>query len=192
MGSTGNVYQVVLARRPKCSCPDNMRGNHCKHLLFVMLKVLRCSPDDYLIWQRHLTGSEVQFLLSKVPSHLQYLGSEVLANTDVRQALQNSSSDAGGDGNKTSSDAKGGSKRKPIQGEVCSICFDELNAAKPSLLTWCKPQCGTNFHKACVDRWVAKRNTCPNCRAQWVARSTVGRTRNFNINYVNLGALQGQ
>ena len=39
LGSTGNVYDVNIAKIPYCSCPDFERGHLCKHILFVYLKV---------------------------------------------------------------------------------------------------------------------------------------------------------
>jgi hypothetical protein len=39
LGSTGNVYDVDVKKFPDCSCPDCGRGNLCKHILFVMMKV---------------------------------------------------------------------------------------------------------------------------------------------------------
>jgi hypothetical protein len=40
-------------------------------------------------------------------------------------------------------------------------------------LVWCQRQCGSNFHKNCMDQWVTacEQNslsaTCPNCRSVW-------------------------
>lgn len=34
-GSTGNVYQVHVARKPRCTCPHAMAGNQCKHIIYV-------------------------------------------------------------------------------------------------------------------------------------------------------------
>ncbi|RHZ48232.1 uncharacterized protein CDV56_105297 [Aspergillus thermomutatus] len=40
-------------------------------------------------------------------------------------------------------------------------------------LVYCRNQCGTNYHKACIDQWIAtfenRRGspTCPTCRAVW-------------------------
>ncbi|GIK06367.1 hypothetical protein Aspvir_002015 [Aspergillus viridinutans] len=46
-------------------------------------------------------------------------------------------------------------------------------------IVYCKNQCGTNYHKACIDVWLATQSTfrtprgnpispsCPNCRAAW-------------------------
>lgn len=33
-GSTGNIYTIVIKHLPTCDCPDALKGNHCKHLLF--------------------------------------------------------------------------------------------------------------------------------------------------------------
>ncbi len=30
LGSTGNEYAVRVGAVPSCSCPDALRGNHCK------------------------------------------------------------------------------------------------------------------------------------------------------------------
>ena len=34
-GSTGNVYTVTIGKLPKCTCPDNEKGNQCKHIIYV-------------------------------------------------------------------------------------------------------------------------------------------------------------
>jgi hypothetical protein len=34
-GTTGNVYTVKVTREPKCTCPDNAKGNQCKHIIYV-------------------------------------------------------------------------------------------------------------------------------------------------------------
>ena len=42
VGSTGNLYTVKIGAIPSCDCPDFLkRDDVCKHMLFVMLKVLR-------------------------------------------------------------------------------------------------------------------------------------------------------
>lgn len=59
LGATANVYSVSVGRHPSCSCPDFQKGNVCKHYLFVMLRVLRLSESDPLVWQKALLKSEV-------------------------------------------------------------------------------------------------------------------------------------
>ena len=53
------MYDVTVSRHPRCSCPDNLKGNLCKHILFVMIRVLGLAEDNVLIWQRALLSTEV-------------------------------------------------------------------------------------------------------------------------------------
>lgn len=41
LGSTGNVYDVTIGQKPHCTCPDCAKGNLCKHIIFVMIKVIK-------------------------------------------------------------------------------------------------------------------------------------------------------
>lgn len=34
-GSTGNVYSITIGKLPRCTCPDNRKGNQCKHIIYV-------------------------------------------------------------------------------------------------------------------------------------------------------------
>jgi uncharacterized Zn finger protein len=52
LGSTGNVYTVTVEQVPKCDCPDFGKGNHCKHLIFVMLKVLNVEEESGFHYQK--------------------------------------------------------------------------------------------------------------------------------------------
>ena len=66
-GSTRNVYTISLfpSCRMFCDCPD-MKSHAarqrvvCKHILFVLLRVLGFSRDDPLVWQRAYLRSEVR------------------------------------------------------------------------------------------------------------------------------------
>lgn len=58
---------MVAGRHPKCTCPDFAKGNLCKHILFVMLRVLKLGRDNPLVWQKALTRSEAQAVLAAVP-----------------------------------------------------------------------------------------------------------------------------
>lgn len=35
VGSTGNIYTVTIAPSPSCTCPDHLKGNQCKHIVYV-------------------------------------------------------------------------------------------------------------------------------------------------------------
>jgi len=34
VGSTGNIYKVVIGKEPFCDCPDGAKGNQCKHIVY--------------------------------------------------------------------------------------------------------------------------------------------------------------
>ena len=34
-GSTGNIYSISINQLPSCTCPDNQKGNQCKHIVYV-------------------------------------------------------------------------------------------------------------------------------------------------------------
>lgn len=35
VGTTGNIYTVTITHEPRCTCPDAMKGNQCKHIIYV-------------------------------------------------------------------------------------------------------------------------------------------------------------
>lgn len=63
LGSTGNVYDVVISKLLSCSCPDHAKGNHCKHLIFVLMKVCKINVRDPVLYQAALLSSEVESTL---------------------------------------------------------------------------------------------------------------------------------
>ena len=72
LGSTNNVYDIHIGKVPTCSCPDFAKGHLCKHILFVMLKVLRVPGGSPLIYQKALLQTELQSIFAAappVPSH---------------------------------------------------------------------------------------------------------------------------
>lgn len=34
-GTTGNIYSIFIGQSPSCTCPDNQKGNQCKHIVYV-------------------------------------------------------------------------------------------------------------------------------------------------------------
>ncbi|KXH26169.1 SWIM zinc finger protein [Colletotrichum simmondsii] len=64
-GSTGNVYTVKTGQTPSCSCPHSMKGNQCKHWLYVMSRVLRAKFEH--TYQLALVPSELEEIFDKAP-----------------------------------------------------------------------------------------------------------------------------
>jgi hypothetical protein len=141
-GSTGNVYTQHIGLVPSCDCPHATKGNQCKHIIYVMLRVLKARED--VAYQLALTTTELR---------------EVLKNAPPIPGVETDPTDAQGeqDGN-----------RKPIEGE-CPICYDDLEPDKDAIV-YCKASCGNNVHKGCMSKWIAMNRTkatCPYCRATW-------------------------
>ncbi|RAK88894.1 hypothetical protein BO79DRAFT_245312 [Aspergillus costaricaensis CBS 115574] len=74
-----------------------------------------------------------------------------------------------------------GITRHPIEGDCC-ICLCPLqryptqyshNPEDDTSIVWCQKQCGNNFHRECMDRWIAsaldcdRQTSCPMCRGKW-------------------------
>ncbi|XP_062232543.1 E3 ubiquitin-protein ligase SGR9, amyloplastic-like [Phragmites australis] len=60
-------------------------------------------------------------------------------------------------------------------GAPCAICREEM-APGPRGVCALRP-CGHRFHWHCVLRWLARRNTCPCCRAELPALDALAETR---------------
>ncbi|KAK3713757.1 hypothetical protein LTR37_008243 [Vermiconidia calcicola] len=140
-GTTGNVYLITVDKVPSCDCPHAKKGNQCKHILYVLARVLRAPAD--LEYQLAFVSSELRDIFAKAPP----LPSE--------QA----------DG------AQKDGKRKPLEGEcpICCEDFEPENTSEETV--YCKAACFNNIHKACFEQWAAtKKNgavTCPFCRTPW-------------------------
>ncbi|KAH7313484.1 hypothetical protein B0I35DRAFT_480165 [Stachybotrys elegans] len=64
-GSTGNVYEVHICKLPTCNCPHAKAGHQCKHVLYVLARVLN-APSD-LVYQLALLSSELRTIFQGAP-----------------------------------------------------------------------------------------------------------------------------
>ncbi|GLI69332.1 hypothetical protein VaNZ11_013918 [Volvox africanus] len=196
LGATGNVYTVRINRNPHCSCPDFGKGHLCKHILFVMLRVLRQSPENPVIWQRALLTHEVEEVLGPLADTGNGAGSTVdqsmLATERVRQTYAAITSGPTVQG----STSGAGSVQRSVEGE-CPICYENLVASgggSAEAITFCT-SCGNNMHKDCFERWAASKRsggqtvTCVYCRAPWKTAAGGGGTAGDSpggSEYINL------
>jgi len=177
LGSVGNVYTVTVSQKPRCTCPDFEKGNLCKHILFVLLKVLRLPPDSQLIYQVALMTNELVDIFAKAPAN----PLSVMASHSVQQKYQEV---ANGNG--------AAATRKTAEGD-CPICYEEMS--KTEALVWCEQGCGNNVHAACFQQWSltkAKNGeeiSCVYCRAPWKSKNTTKPLSNSD-GYINLANLQ--
>jgi hypothetical protein len=185
LGSTGNVYNIEIKKLPSCTCPDFERGHLCKHIIFVMAKVLHVSRRSDLIYQRALLKTELAKIFADAPTAPL---SEVLANTKAIAAYNN---------------VVGGlavpcAPEKDPDGD-CPVCYETLICNKKML-----DSCGTcrNYiHKECLGQWLSVQRNCVYCRAVWCAYGTkplsakakakAAAAAGGEEGYINLGAEQG-
>ncbi|KAH8938433.1 hypothetical protein BDL97_16G082400 [Sphagnum fallax] len=191
LGATGNVYTVKLNQVPSCSCPDAAKGNTCKHLLFVMLRVLKLPQSDPRVWQKALLSTELEDLLN-----ISTVNEGIIASQRVRQRFHEIS----GGGSEIGSDFDTAAKvvQRDIDGD-CPICYEKMVAdggkGKKEPIVFCKA-CGNNVHRDCFERWSrSKRSsrgkvTCIYCRAEWVDDKKEGHNSNKVEpgGYVNLAS----
>lgn len=180
LGATGNVYTVTLSIVPSCTCPDHARGNTCKHILFVMLRVLKLPCVDPRVWQKALLPSELQALL-----HNLSVNDAVLASDPVRYRFKQITGEC------STSEAP-----KPLQRDIdgdCPVCYEPMasNDGKPlEPVVFCK-MCGNNVHSDCFKRWSQSKThdrvTCIYCRALWERDDKIEGASSHG-EYINLAA----
>ena len=171
------------------------KGNLCKHILFVMLKVIGLQSSNNLVYQSAYLTNELEEIINLLQARTRLLGRDVVANEAVREAIKKGETKAD-----TKEDDSKMASRKEVEGD-CPICFDPLGA-NLNLLTYCKAACGSNFHKGCIQMWTSQPKqrvdpSCPACRQPWVDVESGGKRKPApksprDEGYTNLGSLQGQ
>ncbi|KAK7431219.1 hypothetical protein QQZ08_002259 [Neonectria magnoliae] len=64
-GSTGNIYTVHIAKQPRCNCPHALKGNQCKHVIYVLKRVLNAPIE--MVYQLALLSSELRDIFAAAP-----------------------------------------------------------------------------------------------------------------------------
>ncbi|KAG9245286.1 hypothetical protein BJ878DRAFT_574999 [Calycina marina] len=161
-GTTGNIYQVTINKIPDCSCPDSKKGNQCKHIIYVMVNVLKSRED--LAYQLAFLTPELTEIFASAPSTPQTAGSELSNATET------------------------GGLRKPLEGD-CPVCVMEFEPGEDIL--WCKAACGNNIHRQCFEQWVESKAgavKCVYCRTLWKGDEVgVKRVLKGGVGSVNAG-----
>ncbi|RYP19799.1 hypothetical protein DL765_003145 [Monosporascus sp. GIB2] len=172
-GSTGNIYHVHISQLPACTCPHATKGNQCKHMIYVMARVLRARFD--LVYQLALLPSELREIFSQAPPI------EISDDDSAKEQVEDKN-------------------RKAIDGD-CPICFTPLEG--PDDTTYCRAQCGQNMHTECFEMWATTKRasardrvTCPMCRAPWQGADVVAKNlQNAGVigdeGYVNVAGQLG-
>lgn len=144
-GSQDNTWVVHLdAMHAECTCPDHtQRGTVCKHLIFVLNRVLH----------KPVTGTQtVRELLHDVPAVLPPVSTGECAS-DVLMRIWRAHPDW--------------QEPRYTVGAECPVCFDVMDATH-EYIWWCRRQCGNTVHRECFETCARLGNSrCPLCRAPY-------------------------
>lgn len=150
MGSTGNIYTVIIKDIPSCSCPDFVtRNKRCKHIYFVLIRVMKTIKEDQSIY----SDNELMEMYSKIPQ----ITNNLFVDKELKSVYE-----------KFKLQLDCGQKEVTIKNtdDVCPICLDDLENGDD--LDYCKYSCGKFVHKICYGMWCKKNKaTCIFCRADW-------------------------
>ncbi|CCF53653.1 hypothetical protein NDA11_003606 [Ustilago hordei] len=169
-GSTGNVYKVTVARHVNCSCMDfSLRRKVCKHLLFVYLKVLRLPGSLPVYKSIRLSEDQVAQVFAKA---LQNPIAEAMARPELRKAWETAVGYQPSPSDSTYEEpaAPQGKRLIPTEGDVCGVCYEDLEPGSVEGLEFCLKSCGRPIHTDCLQTWFNTRGydrTCIWCRAKW-------------------------
>ncbi|KAI8956484.1 hypothetical protein F5Y11DRAFT_361687 [Daldinia sp. FL1419] len=141
-GSTGNIYIVRIAQQPTCTCPHSQNGHQCKHVIYVLSRVLRARFD--LVYQLALLSTELQEIFERAPP------------------IETGGKSGAGTYDK---------KRKSLEGD-CPICFMPFEDAEDTVYcrATCGQNIHKEcFEMWAVTKRKSTRDqvTCPMCRAPW-------------------------
>ncbi|KRX11237.1 hypothetical protein PPERSA_07762 [Pseudocohnilembus persalinus] len=137
----------------------NTKNQQCLHTLFALLKKFRVDKKCPLLWQGSYIDNEIEGLISG-----KYC--EKANNVQKKRYLQANSKFK----NKPPKASELPDNRMPIEEDaLCPICQDDLK--EDQALTFCRKQCGNNFHIKCMIVWVKhklnggdEKIPCPMCR----------------------------
>ena len=158
LGSTGNVYCVEISGEPACDCPDGAKGNLCKHILFVLLRVLRVPEGSPLVFQRALLQSELKEIFENAPLAQQ----AALASASVRRAL------ARGNGGSAADEAQPEERTLTADERLPDLLRGAAGRRRAGALVG---QCRNALHKDCFEVGARERRdgepvTCPSAGAR--------------------------
>ncbi|GAB0496582.1 hypothetical protein MMPV_007895 [Pyropia vietnamensis] len=196
-GLSGSVYTIHLSTEEagpsaadaggvgivaKCNCPDHIfRRAACKHILFILLRVLNIPKDRLLVALtpsgQPLTHTEVT--AAAAASHSAAINPFYAPPKALADRLRAIAGDfSGGDGASSASAAASPppvAPRVPAADDDCPICYEAFGvvaSASDPAVVYCRRGCGGGVHADCFRRWEANAAgvvTCVYCRAPWKA-----------------------
>ena len=132
MGSTGNVYTVIISNKSSCTCPDyRKRKKRCKHIYFVLIRIMKVENPEKKIF----SNEELKEMFNNIP----LITNNLIIDKNKREKFYEMT-------NKINlNKSKKKIEQKINDNDICPICLDSLNNGKE--LDYCKYSCGLNVIK---------------------------------------------
>jgi len=146
MGQSDTPHTVSVGLLNNCDCSD-FSSALCKHMLFVLIKVLKVKRD-VLHYQNAFVTSELEEIFEsapRAPSTKYILGSGRLPG-EIGPVAQ-----------------------KPVDPtDLCPVCYEEMNTTE--MTVYCKANCGYSLHAICYEEAKKGRGkgNCLYCGADWI------------------------
>lgn len=166
MGTTGNVYTVVINERPTCTCPDfTTRYNRCKHIYFVLTRIMKVDPSQEDNKEYDENNLETMFKnIPQITNNLKVSTDQVVRYKQLRK------------------NKNGEVKQQKITDDTqCPVCLGELDDNdEDEVIIYCKFTCGGNIHKECFEMFNSKqlKPKCLICQNPWICE--------YKSQYINI------
>jgi len=168
IGSSYNVYNIVIKNIPTCTCPDYMtRKKRCKHIYFVMLRIMKIIDCD----KKQYGDEELINMFKNIPEITNLL----CVNNEVKDMYLKSKK----------SEKSEKSEITIKTDDICPICLDDIQNGED--YEHCKSQCGKCVHVSCFKMWCVKNpSVCLMCRSPWNENNNNNNNNNNNMKYMKL------
>jgi hypothetical protein len=194
-GSSSKVYHIFLSSAPSCNCPDFLRRKaHCKHLYFVLQRVLKLPSNDLMLSKMVWTEKQCKTIAEKIQNVQSFR--EVFASSELQEAYANALKQQS-----LNQEQKETNKEAITQRTLesdCPICYepllldkaDEKSNQKHENLVYCRAQCLQSVHESCFKEWEQSEKsynrtvTCPYCREAWKGEN---KEKEDEIKYIEVG-----
>jgi hypothetical protein len=158
MGNSNLIYNIKIGqKRCLCTCADFRHRHFCKHLIFILLRLLHV-PEDHVSFNRQQTTAlYIEACKSFIIDRFIELFPNHLSNTPIPEIS-----------NQQEQKRHDDVDRKPLSDEInCPICFEKFEESLENTL-WCEV-CKKNIHEDCFKQWikVSKNAICVYCRSSW-------------------------
>ncbi|KAF7967067.1 hypothetical protein HWV62_35967 [Athelia sp. TMB] len=162
LGSTGNVYTVVIDKNPSCNCTPLMSMRSYSQLKYSEALMHRketiantfCSSTLKFYKSRLHLGFGIKTSRALLTSELQTifdnapLAPNSVAHPQVRDAYARATGKVSATSSKQANNAE---RRVPGLGDECPICYEGMHELDQKKLTWCA-DCGNALHNECFSQ----------------------------------------